>query len=428
MKLKSKKSKVICLILAFIAGIYIFANIAVGPIIGVYLPQQFASCQIDACKGNLENVNYLFSPNIPPPPPIKKNISSSPPQPENGHLDIETLKALNIDGLLLNKKYKSIPSPLINHFYLNVKGPGTYPSYVISGYTIKSPFQPSPEHPEYANHWVILVHGILSDWTYSLIIGLKLLELGINIVVYDNYSVMSHEIDNFGFHGTTGSGGVAFGLFEAYGLQAVYEKISQRADASTIGIYGASMGAATVMMFSDLYGNRDYVAEGSKLDYIIQDSGYASLMAEVEHVLWDTYDIPLWLVYFGAISSTIIANIWNPYSINPAHNIARSIVPMYFVQGTADTFVPYSDNFKPLLFSYYNGISLLFWTKVKTIGKIKRPIPYFNFTVLPGSSHADSFFWNRAVNNHFVYFFEQSIANGAESRKDFLKALSSDYN
>lgn len=112
--------------------------------------------------------------------------------------------------------------------------------------------------------------------------------------------------------------------------------IVERDPEAKIVLYGVSMGAATVMMAS---GEPDLPAN---VRLIVEDCGYASV--------WDEFSLQLGNV-FGLPSFPLlnVASAWSEaaagYSFERAsavEQLARARVPMLFIHGTADTFVPYS--------------------------------------------------------------------------------------
>lgn len=100
-----------------------------------------------------------------------------------------------------------------------------------------------------------------------------------------------------------------------------------------IVLHGVSMGAATVMMMS----GRDELPENVKM--IVEDCGFSTAVAEFAEKLNDL-KLPANLIIKGVNAVNKINLGFDFNDIEPIESVQKAKVPMLFVHGTGDTFVP----------------------------------------------------------------------------------------
>lgn len=99
-------------------------------------------------------------------------------------------------------------------------------------------------------------------------------------------------------------------------------------------LYGISMGAATVMMTAG-----EDLPENVKL--VIEDCGYTSVWDEFSVQLKEQYGLPAFPVMQAAsLMTRLRAGYWLSEA-DAVKQVAKATVPMLFIHGEADTFVPY---------------------------------------------------------------------------------------
>ena len=265
----------------------------------------------------------------------------------------------------------------IHHTYIQSK------RGVLSTYAIKTAYNPN------STKWMLLIHGISTDWTFSALTAQGYLKNGYNVMIYDAQGVDHDYVDTFGYKGSTGTYS-SFGYWEQYDVHyeiknlTKYVKTAFNDDVSSIGIYGMSMGAATLLMYLSRYGNQDM--KDTMLKYTIVDSAYAHLEQEVTSVISGTYKVPSFLFYPGARVWYRLVNGYDPNEVNPIKNLNTVKVPTLIIQGTADKFVPYTLNFHQI----YNSLTDLKGNKDNEIkpGDTKAAIQLY------GATHVDHLEWN----------------------------------
>ena len=128
-----------------------------------------------------------------------------------------------------------------------------------------------------------------------------------------------------------------FGHNEKHDVAAVVDYVRAKwPNATKIGLLGESMGAGTALEYAPL-------ADG-KIDFVIADCPFESLVAEVDYLMrekrWipDIVQVPaLWLF---ELIPRCTKGFWIK-SVNPKNDIVSCTLPVLFVHGLEDTWVPY---------------------------------------------------------------------------------------
>lgn len=169
---------------------------------------------------------------------------------------------------------------------------------------------------------VIFVHGYTAcsemGWKYADIF----LRRGFVCVFYDHRN-----------HGRSDRRATTMGRLESDDLLTVYGWARERFGADAyIGFHGESMGASTVMLAAP---------RAAGLTFAIEDCGYSDLRAELDYVCANRYHIPR--IPFIAMASLIYRADAGVFfkDVVPRDGVAKTgDLPMLFVHGEADTFVP----------------------------------------------------------------------------------------
>nr|WP_180486507.1 alpha/beta hydrolase [Treponema socranskii] len=135
-------------------------------------------------------------------------------------------------------------------------------------------------------------------------------------------------------HGESGGNYLTFGIKERFDCRDWAAAVDKKnGGALPIILYGVSMGASTVLMASS-------TGLSENVKCIIADCGYTSPRDEIAHVLKASYRLPLFPTL--AISDMLARSIadfgLSEYSTLDA--LAENKIPVLFVHGDADTFVP----------------------------------------------------------------------------------------
>ena len=171
--------------------------------------------------------------------------------------------------------------------------------------------------------WVVLVHGFSSDHTHMINRGIKFYNMGFNILLVDLRA-----------HGDSEGKFITMGIKDSHDIVKWCKYITKKEHARSIGLFGVSMGAATVMMASGLDLPRT-------TKYIIEDCGYTSVWEELKYQLKNIFHFP----------SFPFLNICNYYAKkiakfdfkenSPIESLSKTPLPVLMIHGTYDAFVPY---------------------------------------------------------------------------------------
>ncbi len=187
-----------------------------------------------------------------------------------------------------------------------------------------------------SNIWVTISHGYFGNIN-SVIPGAKLFyNLGYNLLLIDARACGKSEGSFIGL-----------GYLDKFDLIKWLEFLNRTYKDIKIFLFGASMGASTVMM-----------ASGEKLPDnakgIIEDCGYSSITKEFSYQAKVLYKLPSFpLIPILSLITKIRAGYWLE-NVKPLNAVERSKVPMLFIHGGKDTFVPSSMLYE--LYKRKNGV------------------------------------------------------------------------
>lgn len=127
---------------------------------------------------------------------------------------------------------------------------------------------------------------------------------------------------------------ITFGAKEQYDCLAWIDFLNKkRGSDKGVILAGLSMGAATVML-----------AAGHKLPdnvlYVLADSGYSSAPEIIKKVLRQNLHLPAFLFYPMIRLGARLFGGFDVHSISPVDAMTRATVPVIFIHGTSDHFVP----------------------------------------------------------------------------------------
>lgn len=192
--------------------------------------------------------------------------------------------------------------------------------YTLRGYVIPRRTASLPQ--DRRERAVVLVHG----YTACAEIGWKYVDLfrdmGFSCVLYDHRN-----------HGRSDRRPTTMGRRESDDLLTVLNWTFERFGAdAVVGLHGESMGAATVMLTSP----RD-----DRLAFVVEDCGYSDLRSEIVSVCAKQYRIPAFpFVSMASLLFRLDAGVFFR-DVRPCAAVEQSgDLPMLFVHGEADDFVP----------------------------------------------------------------------------------------
>ncbi len=166
----------------------------------------------------------------------------------------------------------------------------------------------------------IMFHGYRSHPLLDFSGGLRLaVESGFNVLLVDQRA-----------HGQSYGKCLTFGVKECFDCRRWIDYANERCGTKIV-LVGISMGAATVMMASDLH-LPDNVAG------IIADCGYTSPRAIITKVMGEI-GYPKWLYIFVRLGAMIYGG-FDPDAKTAPRSLAETDIPVLFIHGEADDFVP----------------------------------------------------------------------------------------
>jgi len=182
-------------------------------------------------------------------------------------------------------------------------------------------FEPYPQ----SDKWVILMHGYRSNGKADCgYVAARFVDLGINCVVPDQRG-----------HGKSQGNAIGMGWPERFDVLRWIEYVLARNEGANIVLYGGSMGASTVL-------NACGEELPDSVQMIIADCGYSSVVKLFDYLLSHAMRIPFPqpIVFFADIVTHIRAR-YGLYEANTARQLKKNRLPILFIHGTGDSFVPY---------------------------------------------------------------------------------------
>ena len=175
----------------------------------------------------------------------------------------------------------------------------------------------------YSDKIVICVHGFTGSGKKDFAsLAQAYYKNGYNVLLVDNRA-----------HGQSEGKYVGFGVLDRFDLRNWVKYVINRFGSNVqIFLHGISMGAATVLMASSIM--------PKNVRGIIADCGFTSVYEIFECVLKRDYHLPKFpIIYLTNIMSKIRAG-YGYKDVNTTAEIARSDIPILFIHGENDEFVP----------------------------------------------------------------------------------------
>lgn len=168
----------------------------------------------------------------------------------------------------------------------------------------------------------ILCHGYTCGKFSSMVYAAMFLKKGITVLTYDHRN-----------HGFSGKAYTTMGYYEKFDLQAVVDWCySEFGTNLAIVTHGESMGAATVLSHHAIDG---------RVRATIADCAYSSLDELLRYQLKTFYHLPAFpLLPLAKLLIKIRAGFWVD-DVVPLYAAAQSNIPILFIHGTEDDYVPY---------------------------------------------------------------------------------------
>lgn len=171
--------------------------------------------------------------------------------------------------------------------------------------------------------WMIVVHGYMSEAKNMSEVANHFADEGYHVLIPDLRS-----------HGQSEGDSIGMGAWDSDDIVEWSNYILKQDSSAHIGLYGVSMGASTVMMAS----GKESLP--SAVHVAVEDCGYTSAWDEFSFQLDDLFKLPS----FPALdAANLVTRLRAGYDLKDADALSavkRKKVPMLFIHGDADDFVP----------------------------------------------------------------------------------------
>ena len=174
-----------------------------------------------------------------------------------------------------------------------------------------------------SSKWVIAVHGYTSN--------AKDMIRSIRNFYEKGYSVLAPDLRG---HGESEGDYIGMGWHDRLDVLLWIDRIIEKDPNAEIVLYGVSMGGATVMMTAG-------EELPSNVKVIVEDCGYSSVSGVFTYQLDDLFGLPEFPVLYTANTVTKIRAGYDLYEASAVKQVAKSKIPILFIHGDQDSFVPY---------------------------------------------------------------------------------------
>lgn len=173
--------------------------------------------------------------------------------------------------------------------------------------------------------WIILVHG------YGNNAAMMVRMMDAHKELIPKYKVLLPDLIA---HGSSDGKHISMGYNDRLTVKKWIAEILKMDPEASIALYGISMGAATVMITS----GEDDLPENVKC--VVEDCGYTSADEQFADVLYSAAKLPKNpLIPYMNLFCKMRAG-YSLYDASPINGVRKTKLPMFFVHGEADDFVP----------------------------------------------------------------------------------------
>ncbi|QLY40712.1 alpha/beta hydrolase [Hujiaoplasma nucleasis] len=185
--------------------------------------------------------------------------------------------------------------------------------------------------------FVLIDHGYTYSHYGSIKYAKMMMDLGFNVVMYDHR-----------FHGKSGGKNSTLGYYEKDDLKTIIDHLFQLYGPIYLGTYGESMGSSTVLLEQ---------AIDDRVQFVISDAGFKDLKTQIARQL-KVKRIPYKIFYPMVNLFVYFIAKANLSKVSPMKSIENSTIPMMFIHGKDDDYIPYQDSVD--MFESYQGPKMLF--------------------------------------------------------------------
>ena len=178
---------------------------------------------------------------------------------------------------------------------------------------------------EDSHKYAVICHGYGSAPQFGGYYAAKFYEMDFNILAP---AARAHERSEGAY--------VSMGWLERRDIVAWVDTLVEQDPQAEIVLFGVSMGGATVMMTA---GEADL---SSHVKCVVEDCGYSSVWDEFAGQLREMFGLPTFPVLNAASLVTRIRAGWGFKEASAAEQLQKTALPMLFIHGEEDAFVPYA--------------------------------------------------------------------------------------
>lgn len=174
----------------------------------------------------------------------------------------------------------------------------------------------------------VLVHGYTDNALGMMMVAHIYSRMGYNVLLPDLYA-----------HGLSGGKAIRMGWKDRLDvLKWMEEAVRIFGENTRIVVHGISMGAATTMCVAGELPSRPQLQPYVRC--FIEDCGYTSVWDEFKNELRQRFSLPAFPMLHLADLLCRIEYGWSFRQASPLEQVRKNTLPMMFIHGEADTFVP----------------------------------------------------------------------------------------
>ena len=171
-----------------------------------------------------------------------------------------------------------------------------------------------------SNRYVIVTHGYTYTKYGSIKYANMFLKLGYNVIIYD----LRHHGDNERCY-------ISMGKNESKDISALIDYLrSTFGNDIEIGLHGESLGATSSLLS---------LSENKNISFCIEDCGFSNLSNLLKYQIKKQYHLPTFFIPIASVLNRLIYH-FSFYDINLISSLTNSNVPILFIHGNADTYIP----------------------------------------------------------------------------------------
>jgi uncharacterized protein len=215
-----------------------------------------------------------------------------------------------------------------------------YEKALSKTYEVKSRFDYNLKLYYFLNNskkFIVIAHGHTYTHHGCLKYARMMLNKGYNVITYDQR-----------YHGLSGGKNTTLGFYEKFDLYDIISHLySEFGDDIYLGTYGESMGAATILLEQEL---------DKRVRFCISDCAFSDLGDLIKSKV-KSYHLPRIFYFFTDLFVKLITGI-RMKEVSPIKVLEKSTVPILFVHGKQDVYIPYEHSLK--MYEDYLGPKQLF--------------------------------------------------------------------